>query len=124
MYRNLIKTILHVLFLSSCEYQSKVTLSDKAPLVVNIDDKSVIKRMDISEKLKGDQYYHSIFKIEFNSKITKVLLDTLIRTGDSLQLTDFYVPYKEYSIYIKTDKGSAATYFRFDSIQNVIVKPL
>jgi len=115
-----------LLAFTSCEYYSKINLSSRLPLIVKLEDNAKIIWLTVSKKTqKNDlpiieiKHYKErptgFINFDFlssNYMVTSGVLDTLK-----------FEPNKDYSIYIKTDKGYAGGEFYVDKDGNIITLP-
>jgi hypothetical protein len=100
----------------SCEYNSKIVLSESLPLKISTEDKALIKRVNL--------FYKD------SNQMTINILDSLLapsasvinfaKNKDSAKIIKF-IPYIEYSLYINTDRGKGYTLFHVDKTNHIIV---
>lgn len=104
-----------MIVLSSCEYESEISLSQVRPLLICSRDGYPIKSIAFS--IKQDGIYNKAFEYDFRNTMTCTNIDSLFENkGGALKNN------KGYSVYIKTSKGSKGINFiiRNDSI--IVIK--
>jgi hypothetical protein len=107
--------------ISSCEYNSKIILSKREPIVLSTSDKASIKKLSISYRKKGNTSYSNLLEIDLPEMTREVLLDSILAKKVPISPKGLYIPYEDYSVAIRTSKGIGGVQFYVDSSHNVIV---
>ncbi len=111
----LLVVIIGLLFFVACEYNSKIVLSKKLPLILKIEDNSIIKHLSIGYA-KND-----VLEINLSDNTTQVSIDSIIIKNRPKSIDSLYTPNEDYSISTKTNKTTGGVIFHVDSQKNIIV---
>src|SRR6218665_3495223 len=119
-----------LLAFTSCEYYCGINLSSRLPLTVKLEDNDAkIKRLTVYKKTQKNNLL--IIEIEhYKERATGFInFDSLSSNSSNYMVTSGvldtlkFEPNKDYSIYIKTDKGYAGGEFYVDKDGNIITLP-
>ena len=106
--------ILFALF-SSCEFRAKLLLSKKSPVIIKSAAGSYITDISIGY-LKNE-----IYEVNMPPNTSSVSIDSLILTRWPIKKENIYIIGTDYSISLKTNKGTGGVIFHIDEQNNIIV---